>query len=107
MDPLKKSLDDLVSEFESVKSKLMTMESLIFIAKAMISLTPEKENNQVKEFLTYQELSDIIGIPVGSLQVMVCKKEIPYYKRNGVKFNRNEIMNWMNESKIDAINKLK
>ncbi len=107
MNQIKALLNDLTSQLESFKAKAMSLESTIFLVKAMINLTPEKEDSEQKEFLSYKELSQFLSIPVQSLQVLVCNKEIPYYKQNGVKFKRSEILEWMLKSRIATLEETK
>lgn len=110
MDQLKVAFKQLSAEYEIVKAKLISMESYLNLANAMLLLSDTDKKEIEKEFYSYQELSELLGIPVPSLQTLVCKKEIPYYKQNGVKFRKAEILDWMNKSRIctvdEAISKI-
>jgi len=105
---IKNQSQELSEIYETLKSKIISFESGLNVLKAMLNLIEEPQNKKSinKEFFSYQELSEFIGIPVTSLQTMVCKKEIPYYKQNGVKFKKSEILEWMSQSKIDTVDNL-
>ncbi|MEW6063242.1 MAG: helix-turn-helix domain-containing protein [Nanoarchaeota archaeon] len=55
-----------------------------------------------KRFLTIKELSQMLNISIGSLYNMIYMKEIPYYKiGKRVRFNEEEIMNWLEKQKLN------
>lgn len=49
------------------------------------------------EMLTYQGLSRVTGIRVGTLYGMVCRNEIPHYRLAAriIRFSTSEIASWM------------
>ena len=53
-----------------------------------------KEINS-KEWLTIEELSQYTSIAVGTLYNYISEGEIPHTKKEGLKFNRNEIDAWL------------
>jgi len=57
-----------------------------------------------RRYIGIQELSKCIGIPVGSLYVKCCYKQIPHYKigRRTV-FDLKEIVVWMKDKKVEEI----
>ena len=57
-----------------------------------------------KKYIGIKELAEYLGIPVGSLYVMCCYKQIPHYKigRRTV-FDVKEIEAWVREKRIKEI----
>ncbi|MDD5431663.1 MAG: helix-turn-helix domain-containing protein [Candidatus Omnitrophica bacterium] len=55
----------------------------------------------VKRFLNVEELAEYLGFAVGTLYVWVCRKKIPYLKiGRTVKFDLQEIENWLKDKRI-------
>ena len=56
------------------------------------------------KFISIQELSEYINIPIGSLYVMCCYKKIPHYKigRRTV-FRLKDIDRWLEDKKVEEM----
>ena len=56
------------------------------------------------QMITYQELSDLIQVPIGTLYCMVHKKEIPHLRlgERTVRFLRKDIDKWIKDSYVMA-----
>ena len=54
------------------------------------------------ERLRYPAASALLGISVGTLQSMVCRKQVPHYRfgKRLVVFSRTELITWMNERQV-------
>ncbi len=64
--------------------------------KKALNETPQLQGNQLPEYLTIQELSEMINLAVPSIYGMVHRKQIPYVKR-GKKliFEKSQIEEWL------------
>lgn len=68
------------------------------------------ENNENKYLWgDYKKCSNWTGIPIGTLYPMVGNQQIPHhrYGLRLVRFNFNEILEWMNSKKVKTLNKNK
>lgn len=54
------------------------------------------------DLLTYAQLGEVIGFPLGTLYSMVKKKQIPHVRlgRRLVRFRRNEIERWLQSRSV-------
>lgn len=52
--------------------------------------------------LTKADLAKILGVSVGTVNRMVCRKQIPYIKLNGalVRFDLDDVLSWMEAQKV-------
>lgn len=57
----------------------------------------------IKRFMSYQELSEEVGININTLYSMVKKKKIPHQRLSLrlVRFDRIEIDKWLDETKVN------
>ncbi|MFH2143309.1 MAG: helix-turn-helix domain-containing protein [Bacteroidota bacterium] len=64
--------------------------------KKALNETPQLQGNQLPEYLSIQELSEMINLAVPSIYGMVHRKQIPYVKR-GKKliFEKTQIDAWL------------
>jgi excisionase family DNA binding protein len=64
--------------------------------KKALNESPQLQGNQLPEYLTIQELSEMINLAVPSIYGMVHRKQIPYVKR-GKKliFEKSQIEEWL------------
>ncbi|MBI5538923.1 MAG: helix-turn-helix domain-containing protein [Bacteroidia bacterium] len=64
--------------------------------KKALKESPQLQGNQLPEYLTIQELSEMINLAVPSIYGMVHRKQIPYVKR-GKKliFEKSQIEEWL------------
>lgn len=54
------------------------------------------------ELLTRKELANFLRISIATLQTMMKKNEIPFYKINKrILFKKSEIDEWLNQRKIE------
>ena len=104
MHIIKESINRVVENQEALKNKVMSQDSELGLLRAMITM-PDKqeESNKEKEFLNYEEMSAWLGLPTPTIKDMVYKNEIPYYKLKGVKFNKNEIAEWLRNHRVATI----
>lgn len=59
---------------------------------------------QTMTLLTYQELRDATGIPLGTLYTWVARRQIPHLRlgKRSVRFERDEIVRWLEERRVRA-----
>ena len=51
--------------------------------------------NEQKEFLTFDEACEFLGISSSKLYKMTAKKTINFYKKGRLYFSRNELTEWV------------
>ena len=54
--------------------------------------------------LTYKQVSELLGVPVGTIYGMVSLKRIPHIRlgKRFVRFSKNEIERWMKSHEIQV-----
>ena len=57
-----------------------------------------------KKVLNIDDVAALTGVSKSRLDKMTCRKEIPYYKRNGrlVYFDRAEVEAWMKQNRVNT-----
>ena len=56
-----------------------------------------------KRFLGIKELSEYLGIAVGTIYVWICHRKIPYVKVGRlVKFDMRKIEKWLEETSVEV-----
>ena len=62
-------------------------------------------NEKTPTFLTYQQTSKLLEIPLATLYSKTCRKEIPHIRLGprSVRFEYSEIMTWIKERRV-AVN---
>jgi excisionase family DNA binding protein len=52
--------------------------------------------------LTYKQLSELLGVPLGTLYCLVMNKRIPHIRlgKRFVRFSKNEIERWMKSHEV-------
>ena len=59
-----------------------------------------------KEILSVQEMQDEFGITRHSLYKLTSNQKIPYYKKGRLYFKRSEIIAWIEEGRVEPLDKL-
>lgn len=65
----------------------------------------EKTNQlPVTPWLTKGDVARILGVSMGTVNRMVCRKAIPHYKINGalVRFDLGDILAWAQQQRVSA-----
>ncbi len=54
--------------------------------------------------LNYEQAAEFLGVKVGTLYSLVCRKQIPHVRFNGrnVKFRKEELDQWIEEKSVPA-----
>lgn len=57
-----------------------------------------------QDYLTYQEVSKLLNIKLGTLYGLVSKRQIPHIRlgHRTVRFSRDEIKNWVVQNRIEV-----
>ncbi len=77
----------------------VTEENAHLIAKMLLKYAREQEQNQVEQYLTIDELCELIGYKKTSIYGLVQKNKIPYHKKGKLFFLKSEIMEWLKSGK--------
>jgi excisionase family DNA binding protein len=77
----------------------VTEENAHLIAKMLLKYVREQELNQEEQYLTIEELGELIGYKKTSIYGLVQKNKIPYHKRGKLFFLKSEIMEWLKNGK--------
>jgi excisionase family DNA binding protein len=91
--------------FASIDARLSNIETwLLDLKHGAPADTPPAAP---KDVLTIDELAHFTGLSKSTLYKMTIARQIPYYKPNGrlIYFKREEILAWMQQGKVDIINK--
>jgi excisionase family DNA binding protein len=70
---------------------------------------PNKDKSSQSVFITMKECSALTGYTMGYLRQMVFKRSIPFHKNpklRPVRFKRDEILEWMANTKFTPIDEL-
>lgn len=59
----------------------------------------------MSEFISYNEVSKLTSIPLGTLYSYVYKNKIPHYRigKRLVRFSRREIIEWIQGSQVKVV----
>ena len=77
----------------------VTEENAHLIAKMLLKYAREEESSQEDQYLTIEELAELIGYKKTSIYGLVQKKKIPYHKKGKLFFLKSEIMEWLKSGK--------
>lgn len=57
-----------------------------------------------EELLTYQDVSDLLNVPINTVYGLVSQKRIPHVRLGNrfVRFEKAAILQWLNEFKVEA-----
>jgi excisionase family DNA binding protein len=64
----------------------------------------ERERHALGEFVTYEQASELTGLPVGTLYALVHHKRIPHLRlsRRLVRFSRASLLAWLEAHRVDG-----
>jgi len=74
-------------------------ENAHLIAKMLLKYVRAEESFQEDQYLTIDELCQLIGYKKTSIYGLVQKNKIPYHKRGKLFFLKSEIMDWLKNGK--------
>ena len=77
----------------------VTKENAHLIAKMLLKYAREEESSHEDQYLTIDELCELIGYKKTSVYGLVQKKKIPYHKKGKLYFLKSEIMEWLKNGK--------
>ena len=77
----------------------ITQENAHLFAKMLIKYVREGETSQEDQYLTIEELGELIGYKKTSIYGLVQKKKIPFIKKGKLYFQKSEIMEWLKSGK--------
>ncbi|AVR46770.1 DNA-binding protein [Christiangramia fulva] len=77
----------------------VTEENAHLIAKILLKQLLEQDVSQEDQYLTIEELGELIGYKKTSIYGLVQKNKIPYHKRGKLFFLKSEIMEWLKNGK--------
>lgn len=77
----------------------VTKENAHLIAKMLLQYAREEDSSQEDQYLTIEELCDLIGYKKTSIYGLVQKNKIPYHKKGKLFFLKSEIIEWMKSGK--------
>ncbi|SDL36734.1 transcriptional regulator, AlpA family [Salinimicrobium catena] len=77
----------------------VTEENAHLIAKMLLKYVREEELLQEDQYLTIDELCELIGYKKTSIYGLVQKKKIPFHKKGKLYFLKSEIMDWLKNGK--------
>lgn len=85
----------------------VTEENAHLIAKMLLKYAREEESSQEDQYLTIDELCELIGYKKTSVYGLVQKKKIPYHKKGKLYFLKSEIMEWLKSGKKNTSQDIK
>ena len=85
----------------------ITEENAHLIAKLLLKYAREEESFQEDQYLTIDELCELIGYKKSSIYGLVQKKKIPFHKKGKLFFLKSEIMEWLKNGKKTTSEEIK
>ena len=85
----------------------VTEENAHLIAKILLKQLLEQDVSQEDQYLTIEELGELIGYKKTSIYGLVQKNKIPYHKRGKLFFLKSEIMEWLKNGKKTTSEEIK
>ena len=77
------------------------------VADIIIQKMNKESSSNIDEFLTLEEVADLIGYKQNSIYGLVKKNKIPHYKKGKLFFLKSEIFEWIKEGKKTSSSEIK
>lgn len=89
-----------------IQLAVMSLQKEVRDFKELLKLNSQKAEPSAPTFMSIDEAAKFMGVSSSTLYKKACKGEIPHYKIGGLKFDRNELDQYIRKHKVASITEI-